>query len=516
MRALRHALVWLLIAAQALAQSPPRLEISIPAKGSDAYYGRYPLGNNPPALVSSLSDSTASSGVLSAAVAVFGVKVAGAKLVSTQTNAQISVMGSALIGPEEPWNYSSGDGTSAQGWGQVTSSQFTTAIADGVASLATAAKPYGNLGVIRVPMNSALWMGYTGLDPQINGSTLSGKYYTAGTDANGQALYSGGPGGGPGTGVGHEANGDPTLYRTNIKKIVANALGAHLYVILDLHFSTPVLTSTGQNVLAIGQSAFLSTADLAFWQDMATTFGTENATTGSPAILFELFNEPFGTNSSNTTEEAWFGSQSLTAFPFPTATTGTANSNSWNGSSNSAHAGYAMFDNSNGNQLFVIRGGGKTVQTVGFQQTVNAIRATGAHNVLIIGNQTYDQHPESYSQIGGPMVVTDTLVPAQLVANQHYTSTAESIYTSLNTAGWAVMSTEMKSIPAASGGYTGWLSNGWWWSWWCWGDFPTNPAHGTANPYLLNGSGGLMTSDFYGDNAGGFAWAQGTAPTGFN
>lgn len=77
-------------------------------------------------------------------------------------------------------------------------------------------------------------------------------------------------------------------YQANYKKAVADALAGGLYVIIDQHWSAP----NGQS--SIGQPGF-SDADhgLIFWKQMADLYG------GNPAVIFELFNEPFGDNNFN-------------------------------------------------------------------------------------------------------------------------------------------------------------------------------------------------------------------------
>jgi hypothetical protein len=72
-------------------------------------------------------------------------------------------------------------------------------------------------------------------------------------------------------------------YRAAISRYVARLHRAGLYVVLDLHWNAP------GHVLARGQQAM---ADLdhapAFWSSVARTFRAD------PAVLFELYNEPFG------------------------------------------------------------------------------------------------------------------------------------------------------------------------------------------------------------------------------
>lgn len=107
---------------------------------------------------------------------------------------------------------------------------------------AVAAMAAWKINAVRVPLNEDCWLG-------ING--VSGLY------------------GGP-------------RYRAEIRHFVRRLHRAGLYVVLDLHWNAPGAT------LATGQEPM---ADLdhapAFWSSVARTFRSD------PAILFELYNEPF-------------------------------------------------------------------------------------------------------------------------------------------------------------------------------------------------------------------------------
>lgn len=75
------------------------------------------------------------------------------------------------------------------------------------------------------------------------------------------------------------------LYQQQIAKTVADATSAGLYVIIDLHWSAP----NGQQ--SIGQPGYPDTDHVpAFWKAVADTFKN------NPAVIFELFNEPYGNN----------------------------------------------------------------------------------------------------------------------------------------------------------------------------------------------------------------------------
>lgn len=376
----------------------------------------------------------------------------------------------ACIGPEEPWGYKDGSGRSMRGFGLVTAAQYGTANTTNLNTVAAAARPALATKGLRLLFNSALWMGATGRDPQMPSSPgcMSNNYYPAGTDSAGHPLWSGGPGGGPGSGIGHEQFGDPTQYRTNMLGVIVAGIAAGYFIVLDLHFGTLVL-SNGQCVMPAGQTAFPSTLDQACWVSVMTAV---NALPNSGMVIPGLFNEIYGTNTGATgIERAYMGSQSLVPFAFPTTATGSPNSSLSNGRGSAA--GVTMFDNAGDNNNYAICGGGQTSQSVGFQSMVNALRAIGCTQPICVGNQSYNTQIGSYSAIGGNMVVNDTLSPSQLCIDQHYdTGATWAQFQSLQAAGWGVMSTEMNSISSTNGGYQNWLLNGCLYSFWGgWTDF---------------------------------------------
>jgi endoglucanase len=136
-------------------------------------------------------------------------------------------------------------------------------------------------------------------------------------------------------------------YRATVAQTVSAANAAGLYVILDLHWSAPgTICPTDQNWMAdIDHS-------IAFWTSIADTFKA------NPAVIFELYNEPVLTDSA----AGW---------------------NAWlNG----------------GAQTTVRPGGGKTYAwtSAGMQQLLDAVRATGATNVVLCGGVSYSNALTSF------------------------------------------------------------------------------------------------------------------------
>jgi aryl-phospho-beta-D-glucosidase BglC (GH1 family) len=129
-------------------------------------------------------------------------------------------------------------------------------------------------------------------------------------------------------------------YRATVAQTITEANAAGLYVILDLHWSAPgTICPTDQNWMADTDHS------IAFWTSIADTFKA------NPAVIFELYNEPVLTDS-------------------------TAGWSAWlNGSA----------------QTTVRPGGGKTYAwtSAGMQQLLDAVRATGATNVVLCGGVSY-------------------------------------------------------------------------------------------------------------------------------
>jgi endoglucanase len=183
------------------------------------------------------------------------------------------------------------------------------------------------LNAIRVPLNEASWLGLTTFDF-----------------------------------VGKSRKADPgNNYQATVKRTIADATAAGLYVVLDLHWSAPNLKVTGQAepvpFSPLGQAP-MADADhsLAFWTSVASTFKN------SPNVVFDLFNEPY-TDSYGLpfTANAWTvllkgGAMSK----FPNNTSGGAN-----------------FDDV---QEWTV---------AGMQQMVKAVRETGATNVIITAGVEY-------------------------------------------------------------------------------------------------------------------------------
>jgi hypothetical protein len=144
-------------------------------------------------------------------------------------------------------------------------------------------------------------------------------------------------------GNGTSVDPDPgNNYRATVEQTVAAANTAGLYVILDLHWTAP------GNYCPLGQNQ-MADADhsIDFWTSVATTFK------GNPAVLFELFNEPgLNTTSGANAWNYWLNGGPQSSIEAPLA------------------APYSW-------------------TSAGEQQMLDAVRATGASNVVLIGGLGY-------------------------------------------------------------------------------------------------------------------------------
>jgi endoglucanase len=141
-------------------------------------------------------------------------------------------------------------------------------------------------------------------------------------------------------------------YQAAIIEQVRQATAAGLYVIIDLHWTAP-----GNTCPMLQMQMANRDHSLAFWTSVAKQFGRQ------PAVLFELFNEPF--MNFEFTGDAW------------------AHVMHGNGGS---FSGYPATSGS-GNWQTVK----KPWAVASYQAMLDAVRATGARNVVLIGSMEYCQ-----------------------------------------------------------------------------------------------------------------------------
>jgi len=199
-------------------------------------------------------------------------------------------------------------------------------------------------------------------------------------------------------------------YQTIIATAVANITGAGMYVILDLHWAAP--TAYGP---ATGQPGYIDANNgPTFWT------GVANAFKGNAAVIFELFNEPYGDDSGN------------------------------------IPGSYTYLQNGGGPTTFYnqVGGSGSPVNTgvsftvSGHQQLLNAIRATGATNVILWSCPIFDSYPAASLSVRP----TDTLTPSQIGATVHYANGSNADYSNIQSANFPILMTEYYTM-ASRGGY---------------------------------------------------------------
>jgi len=164
-------------------------------------------------------------------------------------------------------------------------------------------------------------------------------------------------------------------YRALVQQAVDTCATQRCYIILDLHWS-----DCGQWGANIGQHSLPDSNSIAFWQDLAPVYANH------PAVLFDLYNEPH--------DVSW---------------------NVW-------LDGGPITDTPNGRRT----GPPKQFQAVGMQQLFNAVRATGAKNVVIVGglDWAYD-----FSGILAGRQITDPNGNGVIYANHCYDNKHDSVDT---------------------------------------------------------------------------------------
>jgi endoglucanase len=149
-------------------------------------------------------------------------------------------------------------------------------------------------------------------------------------------------------------NGQPSgglsaaTYRQTVRAYVMDLAADHIYAILDLHWSAPGM------VVSDGQRSMPDAHSTGFWRSVANTFKSLHS------VVFDVFNEPYS--------PAYDG---YSAYPV-----------SWGCWRN---GGCTVPDARDGTPPVA----GQTYTAVGMQSLVNAIRATGATNPIMVGGLAY-------------------------------------------------------------------------------------------------------------------------------
>jgi endoglucanase len=376
-----------------------------------------------PACSSTVASAPASSNSTATPTGDFGIQVKGNQFVSAKDGSPVQIVGTQMSGLE----------TGRTGrW-----PQFANA---GTAFWSSLINYRGSgLNTVRFPLNEASWLNYT--------------CYDSGTGASG-GLYSATSGGG--------YTPDPNnVYQATVKKAVADATAAGLYVILVDFWGAPN-NAAGQSLCPIGQPGFAN-ADhsLAFWKSVADTFK------GNPAVIFELFNEPFGANVYND----WVVQSGSSTF-----TPGSDGATLLNGG---AYYPFDQQNNSNGNAIQSIP---ITWQVAGMQTMLNTVRAEGASNVVLTSPMGWAGEIETW------LATRPTDPIGQLGAAWHLYGYAKGTAPPLavRAAGFPIAITETYGFDSAlnggsnANGYTWAASNSIGYAWCCWNDWGSQSSLAVA------------------------------------
>ena len=344
--------------------------------------------------------------------------MSGNKFVSTKDGSTIQIVGSNISGLE--------NGGYRSNWTpyQNAGTSFWTAILNFQGS---------GLNTVRLPLNEASWLNYTCYD---SGSGASGDLYA--------------------TASGGGYTPDPaSIYQAAVKKAVADATASGLYVILDLHWGAPNNTS-GQPLCPIGQPGYAD-ADhsVTFWKQLADAFK------GNPAVIFELFNEPFGTN----TYANWVIQNGSTYSPGPEAR---------ELSTGGSFTPFDAQDNPNNNSMYTVNMSWNVASMVTMLTT---IRGEGATNVVLASPIGFAGEIETwlgtYTGSGNPDPLGQFGVAWHLYGYAKGTAPPLAVLA----AGYPIIVTETYGFDAAldggknANGYTWAASNKIGYLWWGWNDW---------------------------------------------
>jgi endoglucanase len=368
------------------------------------------------------SSSSSSSGSSGGTTAASSSSSSGGKVTASSSSGAAAAFGIAVAGNKF---VSTLTGSVIQLLGVSVSGleQGSSSFANGVenygnaADAGFAAMASWNINVVRIPLNEDSWLG-------VNNCVSDG--------------------------------GTSATLQSNLKQAVANANAAGLYVILDLHWTAPNSFGCPQ-----GQGG-MADADnsVAFWTSIANTFK------GNPAVMFELFNEPFGTNVYNN----WVAGINSAAPAGQSASDlsilrngGTYDNGYWYQCNNGCNL-------TGGTEYLAANTG--PFQVAGMQAMVNAIRATGATNVIL-------SNPIGWAgQIETWLSAMPTDPAGQLAAGWHEDGSDTSDAQAVLAAGFPIVITEAYSIGDAT--FTWAMANHVGFSYWAWVDW------GSPNSVLMN------------------------------
>jgi hypothetical protein len=343
----------------------------------------------------------------------FGIQVKGNQFVSARDGTAIQIVGTNISGLETGRNsrWASFANAGAGFWSKVLN--------------------YGGKGVntVRLPLNEASWLNYTCYD---SGQGASGGTYS------------------PAAGGGYTPDPNAT-YQATVKQAVADATAAGLYVILDLHWGSPN-NPAGQPLCPIGQPGFAD-ADhsLAFWKSLADSFKA------NPAVMFELFNEPYGDNQYAN----WVNGANGAGPDAITLRDG------------GATYPYLQQNNSNNNAIQTLS---LTWQVAGMQDMINVIRGEGATNVILSSPIGWAGEIETWLAAKP----SDPIAQLGVAWHVYGYNKGQAAPLAVLAAGYPILITETYGLGAI-GGYAWAASQGIGYTWWGWNDWGNQPLSAELN-----------------------------------
>ena len=219
-------------------------------------------------------------------------------------------------------------------------------------------------------------------------------------------------------------------YHNAVATYVATVQSVGLVPILELHW-----TGAG-NTRAIGQEPMLNRDhSVAFWQQVAAAYK------GNTGVIFDLHNEPYP-DKNRDTAAAW---------------------ECWKNGTTPAN-------------MATCPGGGKSYQAAGMQEVVNAVRATGATNPILLGGVQYANSLSKWLAYK-PQDPAGNMLAAWHVYNFNlcnsaacYDATAAPVAASVplvaseigqDDCGSEMLTTLMKWLDARNAGYLAWTWDNW-------------------------------------------------------
>jgi hypothetical protein len=329
----------------------------------------------------------------------------------------------------------------------VASYQAMAANALNVVGASANARKCATLNTMRIMMCPGAWMGYTGILPT---SAAASNFNSAG----GGLYY---------TGAGASAAAAAAAYQAQIKSMITNAVQAGFQmIVIDPSWPTPILDSTGQYILSIGQSAMPSMADAAFWGAFSKALGRGSGFQYANNLVYELYNEPFYDNS--------YGDATNLATGVKDLASGSGTFTNYQEQDNFNCLGHGV------NAQFAVAGGA-AVRWVGYNSLISAIRANGDTNVCLVGCPWFSGEIEFFLN----MPIVDSA--NQFACSYHPYSTnagqrpnGVTILNAIQKAGYAVCATELGFLSNVQSTYIGEYNAGRGYIWCSYNNWNSNAA----------------------------------------